>query len=304
MALIACKECKQQVSDSAGRCPSCGAKVRKPLSAIHWIGIIFLGFPCLFGFFAMMGKNSTSTEGVNPSAAAYKYQLSSKEKYILDWIVADDEKGFIDGADNALFSTRIQRVTAKEIARKYEENEVAADQQYKGKTVLLEGTIQGIQSGIGDEPFLVFNGANMFMGPQAKFKSADTQRIARIRKGEKLRLACTAAGEVVGTPFFKDCVFADEYASELKKTVLDGIDQYLKSGTHDDESIPLVVAAVLMFARALPDDSPCLSDASKCQSAIESGKSKKELDEIRAQVVELMKSKGLSVPNSDRARKV
>lgn len=301
MALITCKECKHQVSDSAGRCPSCGAKVRKPLSAIHWIGIVFLGVPCLFSIFAMLWTGPTGPDGSGsaPAASAYKFQLSSKEKHVLDWIISDDERAFIDGTKNALFDARIQRVTAKEIARKYADNEVAADQEFKGKTVLLEGIVQDIQSGIGDEPFLVFNGVNMFLGPQAKFKTPDIQRIANIRKGEKQRLVCVAAGEAIGNPFFDDCVFLETHAMELKKSILSDVDQYLQSGAYTDESIPKVVAGALVIAAAMPDDSPCLTDTSKCEAAIGSGKSKNELEAIRAKVIELMKSKGLSVPSSE-----
>lgn len=38
MALIACHECKSQVSTTARQCPSCGAKVKKPVGKI---GLIF-----------------------------------------------------------------------------------------------------------------------------------------------------------------------------------------------------------------------------------------------------------------------
>lgn len=34
MSLMACKECKAQISDKAEKCPQCGAKVKKPTSLI------------------------------------------------------------------------------------------------------------------------------------------------------------------------------------------------------------------------------------------------------------------------------
>lgn len=37
MAVIKCSECAREVSDRAGRCPGCGAKVRKPVGLLAWI---------------------------------------------------------------------------------------------------------------------------------------------------------------------------------------------------------------------------------------------------------------------------
>jgi len=297
MALITCKECKKQVSDSAGSCPSCGAKVRKPLSVIHWAGIIFFGIPVLLLFFVMMGTDSTSQDASDSSPVAYKYQLSSKESHLLNWIIDDEEKAFVDGVQNIAFDTRIVKVTAREVAKKYADNEVAANQKYKGKTVLLEGIVQDIQSGIRDEPSLVFKGINMFMGPQARFKAPDIQRIAAIRKGEKQKLVCIAAGEAIGNAFFKDCVFLDVYAAEIKTKIRSDIDQYLSSGKSDEKATPILVMSALMYARMVPDDSPCFSDARKCAQAFEAKVSEKDRENASRQTFDLMKSKGLSVPD-------
>ncbi len=297
MALTTCKECKKQISDSAGRCPSCGAKIRKPLSAIHWIGIIVLGAPVLLIFFAGLVTDSTSDRASNSSPSAYKYSLSSKESYLLKWIVDDEEKAFVNGMETMSFDARVVKVTAKGVAKKYADNEVAADQEYKGKIVLLEGIVQDIQSGIGDDPFLVFKGVNMFMGPHAKFKRPDIQRIAAIRKGEKQRLVCVAAGEAIGNAFFRDCVFLDVYAAELKPKIMSDIDQYLQSGSSGEKSIPMLVTSVLMFAKLVPDDSPCFSDATKCMKALEVKVSEKDREAALRQSLDFMKSKGLYVPD-------
>ena len=43
MALIKCDECKNEVSDSAGKCPHCGAKVSKRVGWLGWtFAAIFL----------------------------------------------------------------------------------------------------------------------------------------------------------------------------------------------------------------------------------------------------------------------
>ena len=55
MALITCKECKNTVSDTAEKCPSCGAKVPKKTSMLTWAVVILLG---LMFMGAIGGKNS------------------------------------------------------------------------------------------------------------------------------------------------------------------------------------------------------------------------------------------------------
>ena len=50
MALIACKECKAQISSKAAACPKCGAKVPKGTSGLTWVAGIAVGvamFSCI-----------------------------------------------------------------------------------------------------------------------------------------------------------------------------------------------------------------------------------------------------------------
>lgn len=44
MALIVCTECKAQVSDTAKRCPHCGAKVPRKAGLFTWLFLAFFGF--------------------------------------------------------------------------------------------------------------------------------------------------------------------------------------------------------------------------------------------------------------------
>lgn len=46
MALVQCPECKNQVSDTAFKCPSCGARLRKPRRTVF--GKICLGLFIVF----------------------------------------------------------------------------------------------------------------------------------------------------------------------------------------------------------------------------------------------------------------
>lgn len=54
MALIACKECGNQISNKAKQCPSCGAKVPAKIGFIKGFGIVFFGL--IFALFLMADK--------------------------------------------------------------------------------------------------------------------------------------------------------------------------------------------------------------------------------------------------------
>ncbi|MDQ8995166.1 hypothetical protein RFH54_04285 [Acinetobacter soli] len=99
-------------------------------------------------------------------------------------------------------------VTANELLKAYKNNEVAANQQYKGKKLLVSATIDSIQAGLGDEPYLVLKaGGDMeFLKPQAHLASSEQAKAATLSKGQKLKLLCTGNSEVAGAPMLADCV--------------------------------------------------------------------------------------------------
>ncbi|HZH44276.1 MAG TPA: hypothetical protein VEY50_09365 [Lysobacter sp.] len=95
------------------------------------------------------------------------------------------------------------KVTAAELFASYEANEVAADSQYKGKTLEITGKVAGIDSGMGDEPVVQLESSNMFQHVQARGLSKDVA--ASLAKGSKITLVCEGAGEVIGSPMLDDC---------------------------------------------------------------------------------------------------
>lgn len=62
MALTKCKECGKEVSDTAGKCPNCGAKVAKPLGVAGWLLVAFTAFVVYqCSSIASNPKNQTTT---------------------------------------------------------------------------------------------------------------------------------------------------------------------------------------------------------------------------------------------------
>lgn len=98
-------------------------------------------------------------------------------------------------------------VTADELLKGYKENELAGDQKFKDKTLIVTGKIETIESGIADMPFILLKaGGDMeFNKPQAMFSKDDTPMLAKLKKGQDIKLQCVGAGEMGGSPILKDC---------------------------------------------------------------------------------------------------
>lgn len=77
MALIECKECKRQVSDKAGKCPNCGAKVKTPTSKFTKVFTVLLVAGVTFGIF---GSFDERQEKERHEAALTPEQREQQEK--------------------------------------------------------------------------------------------------------------------------------------------------------------------------------------------------------------------------------
>ena len=165
----------------------------------------------------------------------------------------------------------IDAVNTQSVERDYEENEFAADRKYKGKTLLINGTIDSINSGINDEPYVVFKSKRIFNGLQAKFsKSASPEKISALRKGKLLTLVCLGDGEIMGTPMLRDCEFEEKV---LPLLIDSRIERDIHQLTNSPESVSYYVMALYALSRGMaplqPADSICFSApySAECEKA-------------------------------------
>lgn len=99
-------------------------------------------------------------------------------------------------------------VSANDLLKAYKDNEIAANNKFKDKSVLVSGTLKSIGAGITDKPLLTLKagGEFEFNEPQATLAESDEAKAASLSKGQKIKLLCIGNSEVAGTPMLKDCV--------------------------------------------------------------------------------------------------
>lgn len=99
-------------------------------------------------------------------------------------------------------------VTANDLVKAYKENEVAANEKFKGKQLLIGGTIESIDAGITDKPTIILK-TSMDYGmnnPQADLADSDIKKASALKKGQSIKMLCVGNSEVAGTPMLDDCV--------------------------------------------------------------------------------------------------
>jgi len=93
-------------------------------------------------------------------------------------------------------------VGARQLHAAYGANEVAADQHFKGKPLLVTGTVEAIDSGFGDEPDVRLSAGDFAF---VLVKGLPASKAATLSKGQQLKVLCTGGGEVIGSPVLEDC---------------------------------------------------------------------------------------------------
>ncbi|WP_151821030.1 OB-fold protein [Acinetobacter seifertii] len=99
-------------------------------------------------------------------------------------------------------------VSANDLLKAYKDNEIAANNKFKDKSVLVSGTLKSIGADFSDKPLLTLKagGEFEFNEPQATLAESDEPKAASLSKGQKIKLLCIGNSEVAGTPMLKDCV--------------------------------------------------------------------------------------------------
>src|SRR5262245_48798211 len=78
-------------------------------------------------------------------ASAGGYQLTKREEAVFKTLIIDEVTKWVDGGDAMMTrEAPYPRVTAADFSQAYAENEIAADEKYKGKLVLVVGTVMGV----------------------------------------------------------------------------------------------------------------------------------------------------------------
>lgn len=83
---------------------------------------------------------------------------------------------------------QIPRMTAVALFNQYKENEVAADEKFKGKTMDVEGTVEKISKDFTDEMYVVVKAGEMLTSINGYFDDSHKSALASLKPGQRVIL--------------------------------------------------------------------------------------------------------------------
>lgn len=89
----------------------------------------------------------------------------------------------------------------------YNANEVRADDQYKGRSLIISGKVQSIDKDFLDNVIVRLRSPNQFMATHANFAEEERERVARLSKGDSILVNCVVDGLLLGSPVLRNCTF-------------------------------------------------------------------------------------------------
>ncbi len=101
--------------------------------------------------------------------------------------------------------TASYNLTADQLSKEYEANEVAADNKYKGQVVVVSGSIKDIGKDILDDPYVVIGGLGFLDGVQCMFSKSESSSIAALSKEQSIRIKGQVEGKLIGNVLLKSC---------------------------------------------------------------------------------------------------
>lgn len=99
------------------------------------------------------------------------------------------------------------KVSAGKLFDDYQENEVAADNAYKGRKLLVVATVQGVDKDVFGNVIVNLRTSNEFMPVLAAVEGEMEAKAGALKKGQKITLDCEGGGAVAKIPRLEDCVF-------------------------------------------------------------------------------------------------
>jgi hypothetical protein len=103
------------------------------------------------------------------------------------------ESSMAGSAPAAMPETRYEVLWADRLAQEYASNEVAADAKYKGKTIVVQGTVDRVMKDVLGSPIVLLSTQD-WHGVAGEFRKSDEGKLAHLREGSFVTLKCRCDG--------------------------------------------------------------------------------------------------------------
>lgn len=212
-----CKKCGNPIDDKTTTCPFCGQVLEpaKPsMSSGVVILLLFLFFPV--GLYLMWARTNwtkvakiivtviiaiVAIVAIADGETETPQGGSNNPSSSLSQDATNDNAN--DATEGATEGTTIPvdpyadaiAITADELFAAYDTNEVAADNQYKGKELKVTGTIKDIGKDILDHTYITLDTGNLICSVQCYFENNQLDAVAELKKDQIITLVGKCNGQ-------------------------------------------------------------------------------------------------------------
>ena len=231
--------------------------------------------------FALLGckKQAANHASLNPQG------LKLAEVGLVDDIktVVLNPKEAALGSQEMLNLTGIDlQKTAKEYEADFDANEIAADQLYKGKRVLLSGSIETINKDIAGNGYLTLR-SNSPLGAQARLSDEGMRGAAQLEKGTLVYLVCDPGTRMATIAIANNCRRFSQYLDEIRSPLRDALTEFFQGQRPLPRKVGSTLAMMYVIGSDLPPNSPCLNGSTDACEEVFKAVAR---DTLRAQEIE------------------
>ena len=98
------------------------------------------------------------------------------------------------------------KISSVDLFDKYQENEISADNMFKGKRLEVSGKIERIHKDFAGHGYLELSSRNEFSRVQAKLNDRELELAGNLSRGGEIVLSCEGVGMMMSSVLIKDCV--------------------------------------------------------------------------------------------------
>lgn len=171
-------------------------KVKKPFYKKWWVwllAIVVIGVAANGGDEEAVNNEPEKVEVSAPATSEVKKEAVKEE------VVKEKEKPKAEEKPKEETIT----ISASDLYSAYNDNEIAADQKYKGKQLEVSGTVQDIGKDIFDSIYVTLETAELMGSIQVYFEKGQEDAIAALSKGQELTVVGKGDGFLIMTVTLK-----------------------------------------------------------------------------------------------------
>lgn len=193
MPIIKCPECGKETSSLAEKCPHCGVNPNlKSETLTKLAGVVLVALIAVWFF---SGSDEKAPEVKAPAHPLQDTVVTS---------APTKQRGGI-------------KISAVDLYKQYEKNEVEADEILKDKIIEISGRVVSIDKSFMDNIIINLATPNQFNSARMEMLDSEKEQAMKIKKGEKVTMRCDKMSRILGAPAGSDCVFYTEPVNGASK---------------------------------------------------------------------------------------